>query len=310
MSDNWDILRKQIEYFSKPFPREAIAFANEHRDEVAPYLVDVLLRVAANPASVVDDPDYMLHQYAMHLLASWADPRAYAPLIALGHLDKETLDGVIGDVVTETYGRCLATVCQGDLEPLKKLFEDPRASYWARGAALDAMLTRVMEGEGSRDALVQYLTDQGDLQAQRLCAPRAERDSLDVIDEIITTACDLVVVEMRERIEGWFNDGLVDEMVVDRSWVNHCMGLSFESSRQRTLERGKGYVRDVEVEMGWWSGFRDEPPVSTSARSGAAKVPFKFTPIETVVRSSPKTGRNDPCPCGSGKKYKKCCGVS
>ena len=28
----------------------------------------------------------------------------------------------------------------------------------------------------------------------------------------------------------------------------------------------------------------------------------------TVVRSSPKVGRNDPCPCGSGKKYKHCCG--
>lgn len=27
----------------------------------------------------------------------------------------------------------------------------------------------------------------------------------------------------------------------------------------------------------------------------------------TVVRESPKVGRNDPCPCGSGKKYKKCC---
>lgn len=29
---------------------------------------------------------------------------------------------------------------------------------------------------------------------------------------------------------------------------------------------------------------------------------------EPVRRSSPKVGRNDPCPCGSGKKYKKCCG--
>jgi SEC-C motif-containing protein len=29
---------------------------------------------------------------------------------------------------------------------------------------------------------------------------------------------------------------------------------------------------------------------------------------ETIVRDSPKVGRNDPCPCGSGKKYKKCCG--
>jgi hypothetical protein len=30
--------------------------------------------------------------------------------------------------------------------------------------------------------------------------------------------------------------------------------------------------------------------------------------VETVRREEPKVGRNDPCPCGSGKKYKKCCG--
>jgi len=30
----------------------------------------------------------------------------------------------------------------------------------------------------------------------------------------------------------------------------------------------------------------------------------------TVVRDAPKVGRNDPCPCGSGKKYKKCHGAS
>jgi SEC-C motif-containing protein len=28
-----------------------------------------------------------------------------------------------------------------------------------------------------------------------------------------------------------------------------------------------------------------------------------------VARATPKIGRNDPCPCGSGKKHKKCCGV-
>ena len=30
---------------------------------------------------------------------------------------------------------------------------------------------------------------------------------------------------------------------------------------------------------------------------------------ETYVRSEPKIGRNEPCPCGSGKKFKKCCGL-
>ncbi len=34
----------------------------------------------------------------------------------------------------------------------------------------------------------------------------------------------------------------------------------------------------------------------------------KLLPPRPVVRQTPKAGRNDPCPCGSGKKFKKCCG--
>jgi len=33
-------------------------------------------------------------------------------------------------------------------------------------------------------------------------------------------------------------------------------------------------------------------------------------PPEPVRRAEPKIGRNDPCRCGSGKKFKKCCGVN
>jgi SEC-C motif domain protein len=31
---------------------------------------------------------------------------------------------------------------------------------------------------------------------------------------------------------------------------------------------------------------------------------------ETYVRPAPKVRRNEPCPCGSGKKYKRCCGAA
>ena len=34
------------------------------------------------------------------------------------------------------------------------------------------------------------------------------------------------------------------------------------------------------------------------------------TASQTVTNAAPKVGRNDPCPCGSGKKYKKCHGVN
>ena len=43
---------------------------------------------------------------------------------------------------------------------------------------------------------------------------------------------------------------------------------------------------------------------------GAAASGGQDAKVETVHRATPKVGRNDPCPCGSGKKYKKCHGVA
>ena len=53
--------------------------------------------------------------------------------------------------------------------------------------------------------------------------------------------------------------------------------------------------------------FSGSPSSSDQSQpSEAPEIPKVATP---VVRDAPKVGRNDPCPCGSGKKYKKCCGA-
>jgi preprotein translocase subunit SecA len=41
----------------------------------------------------------------------------------------------------------------------------------------------------------------------------------------------------------------------------------------------------------------------------AAQAQGEGAKVKQIVREGPKVGRNDPCPCGSGKKYKKCCGA-
>lgn len=62
--------------------------------------------------------------------------------------------------------------------------------------------------------------------------------------------------------------------------------------------------------------FEDEPEISTSALLGrdplggpdAADLTSDYISAP-ITRSEPRVGRNEPCPCGSGKKYKKCCGL-
>jgi preprotein translocase subunit SecA len=48
----------------------------------------------------------------------------------------------------------------------------------------------------------------------------------------------------------------------------------------------------------------------TGPNQGATAAGEEAARTRTVTRAHPKVGRNDPCPCGSGKKYKKCCGVT
>jgi preprotein translocase subunit SecA len=60
----------------------------------------------------------------------------------------------------------------------------------------------------------------------------------------------------------------------------------------------------AEVAQAQATGFKHKEPVSALSYSGGDG-PARPA---TVKRATPKVGRNDDCPCGSGKKYKKCCG--
>jgi preprotein translocase subunit SecA len=71
------------------------------------------------------------------------------------------------------------------------------------------------------------------------------------------------------------------------------------------LDRHHGYIEDPVSEMSWWKAFDED--------SDDGDDPFEDDPWDEphvpYVREAPKIGRNDPCPCGSGKKYKKCHGA-
>jgi SWIM/SEC-C metal-binding protein len=72
--------------------------------------------------------------------------------------------------------------------------------------------------------------------------------------------------------------------------------------RVRTDEKAR-YVAEQCTKHGWHYiiGFEPDKPEDIS------DLEKMLNPTNTAV--SNKVGRNDPCPCGSGKKYKKCCGA-
>ena len=67
-----------------------------------------------------------------------------------------------------------------------------------------------------------------------------------------------------------------------------------ENGEKKRLQEISKFIK----EEGKWFYNEHESKIISSAPSSVAK---------TFVRDQPKIGRNDPCPCGSNKKYKKCC---
>ncbi len=65
------------------------------------------------------------------------------------------------------------------------------------------------------------------------------------------------------------------------------------------------YLNMLKVKATWLSSLEEWDAVLTQEKRREIKKEY----VDSITAKSQKTaGRNDPCPCGSGKKYKKCCG--
>ena len=91
-------------------PRAALTAAAECRDEITPHLLQIIEEVIADPSRAVDDQNYVAHLYAMYLLASFRETRAYPLIVRLFSLGGETPFDIAGDIVTEDLNNILASV--------------------------------------------------------------------------------------------------------------------------------------------------------------------------------------------------------
>jgi hypothetical protein len=114
-------------------------------------------------------------------------------------------------------------------------------------------------------------------------------------------------------IDQAFDEDLVDTDVVDRDDVQDAFesgGRSYHLRESWLAEYREWYS----AEMDQRERFRKlalEPRESptryeSSAASRTQALPQPENPIVPIRKAAPQIGRNDPCWCGSGKKYKKC----
>ena len=98
-----------------------------------------------------------------------------------------------------------------------------------------------------------------------------------------------------------FLDGIDDSLVtpnpIDTMEENTVVSLKFD--------KAKLYKNMVRAKADWLYELPQWEKIFTEEERKAL---YKEQKESTTIRVGKKIGRNDPCPCGSGKKYKHCCG--
>lgn len=296
----------ELAFYTGEFPRAAVEAAVERREEIVPELLRILDEVIEEPEALRDE-DFMGHVYALFLLSQFREPAAYPRVLRLARLSSDLVDVAWGDMVTEDLPRMLAVLAvlaDGDDASIRALVEDPEVDEWVRGSAVEALQEMVLAGRLSREAVVAYLGE--------LLGGRLEREHSNVWNSVVSSALDLHATELAADIQRAFEEGLMDPSYVSPEEVAYELAEEREVVLERSRDRSRGPIESTIEEMSGWVCFSDDNPNITASLPEGLPPSAPFGPGEALwpepyIREGQKVGRNDPCPCGSGKKYKKCC---
>ena len=278
------------------FPQKAIEAAVEHQVEITPFLLENVARVAKDPDNAAEE-DLSLLMFGLYLLAQFREEQALLPIIKLVSLDSETVDWLIGDTITEGLPQILASVCHDNIEPIKQLVTTYSADQFVRGSALYSLMVLYHEEAISREIIASYLNN--------LFTAHPVRKPDHIWDVACILACDLRLKELLPGIQKVYRDGLIDDDYSSLSEIEEdIVKDDVEPARLRQT-----FITDTVKEMRNWACFQPKEAKSKPDHSVLKSFDYDFDDQSgTIVRAIPKIGRNDPCPCCSGKKYKKCCG--
>jgi Protein of unknown function (DUF1186)/SEC-C motif len=234
--------------------------------------------------------------FMFHLLGEWREKSAYRPLADLLRLPRDVLDAILGAAITETSHRVMAAVFDGNPDPLYDIIRDEDADEFVRSRMCQtvAMLTR--RGELPQPAAADFLRD---------CYSQLDTsDGCFVWQGWLDAVALLGLSELKPLARQAFLRGSIDP-----TWLTF---EDFEQDLQHAVEHPEAeplhpdgdlaLFGDTIAEMSDWYCFK--PKARRNEKSEWGPLTSLGMPHRDPLR---KIGRNDPCPCGSGKKFKKCC---
>ena len=293
----------------------ALKAAADQREAIIPNLIAALERVCENPAPHLENDEDALFLFALPLLAEWRVTRALDVFLRFFSLPEDTISDLADELVTANGAAYFASVCGGNPAPLLKLIHDENVSEFVREQAICGLAVQCVWGERPREAVIEEL--------RGLFSTLPKPGNPFLWAGLVLLILDFKALELLPEARHAFAEGLVDDSIVD------IQGYETEASQHgddSTLEEFCDRYSPINAieECSEWQCFNEEPEedpeipypdddddsdetlFEDDPEMGRSIFEEGSTPTPYIAPL--KVGRNDPCPCGSGRKHKKCCG--
>ena len=249
----------ELESFTGKFPRQALERAIEEREAITPVLLETLEKWKDNLEELLKLRDYFLHIYALFLLAQFKESQAYPLIIEFFSAPGEITLDVTGDVVTEYLPRMLANVCDGNIEPLKQLIENPQINEFVRSAALNALMVLVAQEVISRKLVIEYFEELFTSRLEKECSDDQEPSF--IWSNLVISSARLYPLELKQHIDQAFESDLIDPLFINNKSIEHYLQIGKDATLNK-LRNNRHYslIKDTIAEMEWWACFREEKP--------------------------------------------------
>ena len=280
------------------FPEKELEKIIANQEEAIPLLLAVLEDVREDKAKYITNFNYFGQVYAAYLLAQFRVKEAYPPLLELFSLPGELPDQLFGDMMADASGRILASICGGDVAPIKQMIGNEEIDEYTRAQAITAFAILTLNDEFEREELMAYYRELF-----------RTIDNMTLLTLLINLCTDIYPGEVYEEIKEAYENDRVDYLMIGMESVDRAMVAGKSSvlaSAKRNIHLQK--IDDTIGELRNWSYFKNNSRDKQFDKLMNKNLGFMSQPKGTPTVNEPKIGRNDPCPCGSGKKYKKCCG--
>lgn len=270
------IIKFRWKQVDEKLPSEVLA----RKEEILPGLVELVEERKYWDTS--DENEGWAPITAIHLLSLTKDKLALDALIYVMYNYSDEL----GDWLTEDMPSLLSYFGVDAFDSLATVVLDRTLNQWSRDAAARGMMVIAEKSgnDGLRKRAIECLKE----------AINSER-RLETRSWLVSVFSEMKDKDSLPLLKSLCDDGMVDPMITNYAEIEDVYAGRYDVSYMKSDTKDPmDYFREIGKDT------VARPEEEKFSKTHPSQIP-------KTTRQGKKVGRNDPCPCGSGKKYKKCC---